>query len=141
MIAIGGVIGAGLFVGSGQAIKMTGPAVLVTYVVTGMLVVLVMRMLGEMSTADPQTGSFSVKSYGEFEFWFAAIKVAAIVVFLLLGTAVIVGLFPGTPSPGLSNLTANGGFAPHGLGPVVAASFVVVFSFDAEPVSVRGWTN
>ncbi|MFD8493139.1 amino acid permease [Amycolatopsis sp. NPDC059657] len=202
MIAIGGVIGAGLFVGSGQAIKAAGPAVLITYVTTGMLVVLVMRMLGEMSTADPQTGSFSVyaertfgrwagfsvgwlywwfwvvtigveatagavivhrwipgvpqwawalilmvaltltnlfsvKSYGEFEFWFAAIKVAAITVFLLLGIAVIVGLFPGTPSPGLTNLTGNGGFAPHGLGPVIAASFVVVFSyFGAEIASV-----
>jgi gamma-aminobutyrate permease len=201
MIAIGGVIGAGLFVGSGQAIKLAGPAVLVTYVTTGLLVVLVMRMLGEMSTADPQTGSFSVyaertfgrwagfavgwlywwfwvvvigveatagavivhrwipgvpqwawvlflmvaltltnlfsvKSYGEFEFWFAAIKVAAIAVFLLLGIAVIAGLFPGTPSPGLSNLTASG-FAPHGLSAVVAASFVVVFSyFGAEIASV-----
>ncbi|WP_245849527.1 amino acid permease, partial [Lentzea kentuckyensis] len=60
MIAIGGVIGAGLFVGSGQAIKSAGPGVLIAYAVTGLLVVLVMRMLGEMTTADPQTGSFSV---------------------------------------------------------------------------------
>src|SRR4051794_9255058 len=59
MIAIGGVIGAGLFVGSGAAINEAGPGVLVSYALTGALVVLVMRMLGEMAAAQPDTGSFS----------------------------------------------------------------------------------
>jgi GABA permease len=59
MIAIAGVIGAGLFVGSGAAIKQAGPGALLAYAVCGLLVVLVMRMLGEMSAANPETGSFS----------------------------------------------------------------------------------
>ena len=53
MIAIGGVIGAGLFVGSGVVISETGPAAFLSYVVTGVLIILVMRMLGEMATAQP----------------------------------------------------------------------------------------
>ncbi|WP_369987048.1 amino acid permease [Pseudomonas xanthosomatis] len=59
MISIGGVIGAGLFVGSSNAIAAAGPAVLVAYVIAAAIVVLVMQMLGEMATARPDTGSFS----------------------------------------------------------------------------------
>ena len=59
MIAIGGVIGAGLFVGSGAVINEVGPAAFLTYAVTGVLIVMVMRMLGEMATANPSTGSFA----------------------------------------------------------------------------------
>ena len=59
MIALGGVIGAGLFVGSGAVINQTGPAAVLSYLVAGLLVVLVMRMLGEMAVADPSTGSFA----------------------------------------------------------------------------------
>ena len=59
MIAIGGVIGAGLFVGSGVVIKDTGPAAFLTYTVCGLLIILVMRMLGEMAAANPSTGSFA----------------------------------------------------------------------------------
>src|SRR5438105_451949 len=59
MIAIGGVIGAGLFVGSGAGIKAAGPGILISYALTGLLVVLVMRMLGEMAAASPASGSFS----------------------------------------------------------------------------------
>ncbi|GAA0642445.1 amino acid permease [Kutzneria viridogrisea] len=200
MIAIAGVIGAGLFVGSGAAIKQAGPGVLISYAVAGVLVVLVMRMLGEMSAATPETGSFSayadraigpwagfaigwlywffwvivlaveasagaaivhrwvpgvpqwtwalvlmalltatnlfsVRSYGEFEFWFAAIKVAAITVFLLVGVAALLGLVPGFASPGLHNLTGHGGFLPNGFPPVVAAMFVVVFSFFGAEIA------
>ncbi len=62
MISIAGVIGAGLFVGSANAIEEAGPAVLISYALAGTLVVLVMRMLGEMATANPDTGSFSVYS-------------------------------------------------------------------------------
>ena len=59
MIALGGVIGAGLFVGSGAVINQTGPAAVLSYLLAGMLVVLVMRMLGEMAVANPSTGSFA----------------------------------------------------------------------------------
>ena len=58
MIALGGVIGAGLFVGSGVVIKSAGPAAVLSFVITGLLVVLVMRMLGEMAVAIPAVGSF-----------------------------------------------------------------------------------
>ena len=58
MIALGGVIGAGLFVGSGVVIKSAGPAAVISFAITGALVVLVMRMLGEMAVAQPMVGSF-----------------------------------------------------------------------------------
>jgi amino acid transporter len=59
MIAIGGVIGAGLFVGSGVVMNSVGPAAFLTYAITGAFIVMVMRMLGEMATANPATGSFA----------------------------------------------------------------------------------
>src|SRR3954467_4366861 len=59
MISLGGVIGAGLFVGSGAVINQTGPAAVLSYLAAGLLVVLVMRMLGEMAVANPSTGSFA----------------------------------------------------------------------------------
>src|SRR3954467_2597267 len=59
MIAIGGVIGAGLFVGSGVVMKDAGPAAFLSYAITGLLIILIMRMLGEMATANPSTGSFA----------------------------------------------------------------------------------
>jgi L-asparagine transporter-like permease len=59
MIAIGGIIGAGLFVGSSAAIAAAGPAILVTYAVTGFLVLLIMRMLGEMAVEMPHVRSFT----------------------------------------------------------------------------------
>lgn len=60
MIALGGVIGAGLFVGSGEGIAKAGPGIVLAYAASGLLVMLVMRMLGEMSAANPASGSFSV---------------------------------------------------------------------------------
>src|SRR5271163_5146502 len=59
MISIGGIIGAGLFVGSSTAIIAAGPAVFVSYAITGLLILLVMRMLGEMATALPEVRSFT----------------------------------------------------------------------------------
>ncbi|PJK20442.1 amino acid permease [Mycolicibacterium goodii] len=200
MIAIAGVIGAGLFVGSGAAIKQTGPGVLVSYALAGLIVVLVMRMLGEMAAAHPETGSFSayahraigrwagftvgwlyawfwiivlgieatagavimhrwmpmvpqwswalmlmifltvtnlvsVKYYGEFEFWFASIKVAAIVAFLGLGVAAICGVVPGVEAPGMTNLIGHGGFFPNGFGAVFPTLLVVVFSFFGAEIA------
>lgn len=203
MLAIAGVIGAGLFVGSGAAIQTAGPGVLVSYAAAGVIVVLVMRMLGEMAATRPETGSFSsyadlaigrwagfsvgwlyvwfwiivvgieatagaqilgrwgpdeipqwawalalmivltltnlasVKSFGEFEFWFASIKVAAIAVFLIFGVIAILGLMPGYDPPGLSNLTGHGGFLPNGASMIPAALLVVVLSmFGAEIATI-----
>src|ERR1700683_1080215 len=58
MIALGGVIGAGLFVGSGVVITAAGPAAIISFTITGLLVVIVMRMLGEMAVALPAAGFF-----------------------------------------------------------------------------------
>jgi GABA permease len=58
MIALGGIVGASLFVGSGAVIHAVGPASIVSYALGGLLVILVMRMLGEMATASPALGSF-----------------------------------------------------------------------------------
>src|SRR4051812_23896238 len=58
MISLGGVIGAGLFVGSGAVMNQTGPAAVLSYIAAGALIVLVMRMLGEMAVANPAVGSF-----------------------------------------------------------------------------------
>lgn len=69
MISIAGVIGAGLFVGSANAIATAGPAVLLSYIFAGTLVVLVMRMLGEMATANPDTGSFSTYATRALGHW------------------------------------------------------------------------
>ncbi|MGD9586785.1 MAG: amino acid permease [Brachymonas sp.] len=59
MISIAGVIGAALFIGSGKVLASAGPAAVLAYLAGGILVVLVMRMLGEMAVAHPDTGSFS----------------------------------------------------------------------------------
>ncbi|MGW6389589.1 amino acid permease [Streptomyces sp. NPDC055103] len=69
MIALGGAIGAGLFVGSGFGIAAAGPGILVSYAIAGVLTVLVMRMLGEMSAARPVTGSFAEHARSAFGPW------------------------------------------------------------------------
>lgn len=199
MMSLGSAIGAGLFVGSGAGIAAAGPAVLVSFGIAGLLVILVMRMLGEMAAANPSSGAFSVfahramgpvagatvgwlwwvqlvvviaaeataaaallttllptvpqwalallfmvvftavnltgvSQFGEFEFWFAVLKVAAIVVFLALGVALMVGLVPGVPAPGLSNLTGHGGFAPNGMTGIAAGLLVVIFAFGGTEI-------
>ncbi|HEY5848733.1 MAG TPA: amino acid permease [Microlunatus sp.] len=199
MIAMGGVIGAGLFVGSGVVIGSAGPGAFLSYAITGLLIIMVMRMLGEMAVANPSTGSFadysrnalgawagfstawlywyfwvivvgfeavagakvlqfwiptiplwvlslvlmllmtatnlfSVKSFGEFEFWFAGIKVAAIVVFLVLGGLFVLGLWPNKDMD-FSNLTAHGGFFPLGPSAIFAAIVVVIFSMVGAEIA------
>ncbi|WP_425320400.1 amino acid permease [Neobacillus soli] len=194
MISLSGVIGAGLFVGSGIIIGKTGPGAILSYVIAGIIVVLIMRMLGEMATVNPNTGSFavyaregigewagfttgwlywffwvivialeavagaaivhewlpfipvwlislaliillqltnvfSVKSFGEFEYWFSIIKIGSIILFLILGAAVIFGFVPGIKSPGVSNLTNFGGFIPNGLGSVIVGIAIVFHAF------------
>src|SRR6476620_11659591 len=76
-----------------------------------------------------------VKNFGEFEFWFAILKVAAIVIFLVIGAALLFGFLPDVASPGLSNIATD--FAPAGLGGIATALFVVIFAFGGtEIVSV-----
>jgi GABA permease len=78
----------------------------------------------------------SVRSYGEFEFWFASIKVAAIVAFILVAAGWLFGI-GGGDSPGLSNLTAEGGFAPEGVITLLSGVVVVIFAFvGAEIVTI-----
>ena len=204
MIALGGVIGAGLFVGSGAGIAAAGPSIVIAYAISGVLVMLVMRMLGEMSAANPASGSFSVhaerafgswagftsgwafwfllcvavglegigaakimtgwfpgspewawvalfmvvfcaanlaavKNFGEFEFWFAALKVGAIVLFLGIGVLAIAGLLPGSdaPAPGTTNLTGDGGFFPHGSEGLIVGLLASVFAYGGlETVTI-----
>ncbi|MBL1288672.1 amino acid permease, partial [Streptomyces sp. For3] len=88
MLGLGGVIGAGLFVGSGAGIAVAGPAVVVSYLIAGALAMLVMRMLGEMSAAMPASGSFSVhaeRALGRWAgfsvgwlYWFMLVVVLAV---------------------------------------------------------------
>src|SRR3954462_7322103 len=59
MISIGGIIGAGLFVGTGPILNQAGPATVLTYLLTGCLLIVIMRMVGEMAVAQPSVGSFS----------------------------------------------------------------------------------
>jgi GABA permease len=199
MISIGGIIGAGLFVGSSSAIAAIGPAVVASYLLAGLVVLVIMRMLSEMAAAAPGLGSFteyirlglgdwagfvsgwlywyfwvvvvaieaiagasllhqwidlpvwqiglalmlmltavnllSSRSYGEFEFWFSSIKVAAIIVFIFVAGAYALGLT--SDGPTFSNLTAHGGFAPFGLVSVLAGVTTVIFSLcGAEIVTI-----
>ncbi|MGS2586208.1 amino acid permease [Streptomyces hebeiensis] len=199
MLGLGGVIGAGLFVGSGAGIALAGPGIVVSYLIAGVIAMCVMRMLGEMSAAMPASGSFSVhaeralgrwagfsvgwlywfllvvvlaveatgaaqiangwvpavpqwawvlgfmvlftgsnlaavRNFGEFEFWFAALKVFAIVAFLALGLLAIFGVLPDTEPVGLANLTDHGGFLPGGWQGVVSGVLAVVFAFGGLEV-------
>jgi len=133
MIALGGVIGAGLFVGSSVVIKEAGPAQLLRFWLPGMP--LWIGSLGIMFLLT-LSNLMSVRSYGETEFWFASVKVAAIVVFLFLGALFVLGLWP-TATPGLANLVAHGGFAPNGILPVLSGAVAATgFYFGAEVVTV-----
>jgi L-asparagine transporter-like permease len=199
MIAIGGIIGAGLFVGSSTTISTVGPAVILSYAIAGTLVMLVMRMLSEMAMAVPSVRSFpefaryalghwagflcgwlywyfwvvvvaieaiagaviiqgwlpqfavweigvalmavltlvnltSTRSYGEFEFWLSSIKVAAIVVFILLTGLYACGITSPTGAT-FANLTAHGGFMPHGWASVFAGVTSVVFALVGAEIA------
>jgi GABA permease len=192
MIALGGIVGASLFVGSGAVIHAVGPAAILSYALGGLLVILVMRMLGEMATAQPTLGSFmeyartalggwagytigwlywyfwvgvvafeavagakllllwipgvpqwvfslilmtlltasnlfSTRSFGETEFWLASIKVATIVVFLVTGTLLALGIWPGA-EPSVGNIALDG-FAPQGLAAILHGVVLVIFAY------------
>lgn len=65
MIAIGGAIGTGLFLGSGSAIHSAGPSIILSYLIVGIITLFMMRALGELILADPESHSFleSIKKY------------------------------------------------------------------------------
>jgi GABA permease len=203
MIAFGGIIGAGIFVGSSAAIHIAGPAVLLSYTLGGLLVFFIMRMLGEMALAKPGYGSFaeyaalglgrwaafmsgwlycyfwvitvgvetiagakvlqpwllqsgldapvwaiglvlvslmtatnlfSVRIYGELEFWFALLKVVSIAVFIVLGVAFIVFFGPGLAGT-YHTLAGDGGIAPYGWPTVLTAIPIVIFSMMGSEVA------
>ncbi|RHW41463.1 amino acid permease [Neobacillus notoginsengisoli] len=195
LIALGGAIGVGLFYGSSATIKLAGPAVVLSYLIGGIVIFTIMRALGEMAVAEPVSGSFSsyanrylgpfagyltgwtywfmwvvvgmaeitvvgvyvnywfpdipqwvsalvalviitavnlinVKAFGEFEFWFAMIKIVAIVGMLVAGLAIIFfGFGNGGEAVGFENLWVHGGFAPNGLTGILLSLVMVMFSF------------
>jgi amino acid transporter, AAT family len=198
MIAIGGAIGTGLFLGSSLAVHTAGPAVLVCYLLGAVMALLLMGALSEMAVAHPTAGSFGVYaelylnrwagfvvrytywacqciaiggeatavaiyckwwfpgvpawvwivvfsvfllavnaagvgSFGEFEYWFAMIKVVAILAFIGFGAIVLFGLLPG-PHPGLHNFTGEGGFFPNGFKGMWMAMCFVIFSYIGTEV-------
>ncbi|MFD6415472.1 amino acid permease [Streptomyces sp. NPDC060194] len=197
MIAIGGAIGTGLFLGAGGRLNTAGPALALAYLVCGVFAFFVVRALGELVVHRPSSGSFvsyareflgekgayaagwmyfvnwsttgiaditaialythywsvfsdipqwvmalaalavvlalnliSVRIFGEMEFWFAIVKVAALVAFMLIGIFLIVTRQPvdGT-TPGLSVITDNGGLLPGGMLPLVLVMQGVVFAY------------
>lgn len=78
-----------------------------------------------------------VRFFGRFEFWFAMIKIVAIVGFIAIGVVAILGLLPHVAAPGLSNVSGHGGLFPHGATPVLPAALTVFFSyFGTEMVTV-----
>jgi len=80
---------------------------------------------------------FQVKYYGELEFWFAGIKIIALIAFIILGFLLLLGLIPSNIHDPLSNYTGHGGFFPHGLGGTFNAFLVVMFSYGgAELIGV-----
>ncbi|MEE8722815.1 MAG: amino acid permease [Eggerthellaceae bacterium] len=197
MIAIGGSIGTGLFLGAGGRIAQGGAGLMFAYAICGVFAFLMVRALGELSVRRPSSGAFvsyareflgergayitgwmffldwsttvmaditavalylhywtlfqpvpqwiialvalalvfalnmmSVKMYGEAEFWFALIKVATIVAFMVVAIVCIVTGAPvGDYTAGIGNITEHGGLLPMGLAPVLALTLGVVYAF------------
>ena len=196
LIAIGGAIGTGLFMGSGKTISLAGPSILLVYGIIGCMLFFVMRALGELLLSNLNYRSFAdfagdllgpwakfytgwtywlcwvvtgvadvvavagyvsfwfpelalwipalglivtllvlnlptVRSFGEIEFWFALIKIVAIVALIVTGMVMLTTGFHlpnGTPAV-VSNLWAHGGFFPNGFSGFVAGFQIAVFAF------------
>ena len=106
MIALGGIIGAGLFVGSGAVINRTGPAAVLSYALSGVLMILVIRAIGEMAVARPSSGSvanFSRDGLGNWAgfsvgwlYWYFWVVVAAIEA--VAGAGILSNYLPGVPA-------------------------------------------
>lgn len=192
MIAMGGAIGTGLFLGSAISVKLAGPGVILSYMAAAAIALCLMWALGEMTVAYPVAGSFgvysemylhpwagfatrysywlaqviangsemiaasiyckhwypgvpswlwiagfsmalvyvnarSVASFGNFEYWFAMLKVVTITIFLILGAALLIGI--GFPRIGSINYTAHNGFLPNGWAGVGLGVAMAIFSF------------
>jgi aromatic amino acid transport protein AroP len=193
LIALGGAIGTGLFLGIADTIKMAGPSVLLGYAIAGFIAFLIMRQLGEMVVDEPVAGSFSyfadkycghmagfmsgwnywvlyvlvsmaeltavgiyvqywwpaiptwasalaffliinaislanVRAFGEMEFWFAIIKVVAVVGMIVFGAWLLISGNAG-PEATVANLWQHGGFFPKGVSGLVMAMAVIMFSY------------
>jgi len=178
MLALGGAIGVGLFLGSSVTIRLAGPGVIISYLLDAVIAMIVAYAVAEMAVVHPVAGAFGVYAetylskwagfavrstygfvqiiaigaevtavaiyfafwfpqvpqwiwvvmasvclvivnglqvgrFGEFEYWFALIKVTAIIIFIVIGFAVVTGLY-GKRALGLANLTHYGGFLPFG---------------------------
>ena len=197
MIAIGGAIGTGLFLGAGGRLAQAGPALAIAYAVCGLFAFFVVRSLGELILHRPSSGAFvsyarefmgekgaytagwmhflnwsttgiaditaialythywslfapipqwvlalaalaivltlnlvSVKLFGEMEFWFAIVKVAALVLFMVIGIVLLVTQHPiDGNSPGPQLITGHGGLFPAGVLPMVLIMQGVVFAY------------
>jgi AAT family amino acid transporter len=192
MIAIGGAIGTGLFLGSAISVQLAGPGVIFSFLAAAAIAVCLMWALAEMTVAHPVAGSFgvyaemyvhpwagfamrysywlgqviatgsevlaasiycghwfpnvpswmwitgfsaalvyvnarSVASFGEFEYWFAMIKVLTITLFLILGASLLFGI--GFQRIGIANYTGHGGFLPNGWQGVGLGVAMAMFSF------------
>lgn len=200
MIAIGGAIGTGLFLGSKFAIGFAGPSVILSYAIGGLITLLLMGCLAEMTVAHPTPGSFgayaehyisplagflvryaywsavvmavgtevtavaeymqfwfpdapswiwvvlfsgaligvnamSVKAFGTVEYWFSAIKIFAIVGFIVLGSYLVWG--SSDPAYSTRNLSSHGGFMPNGWWGMWVAVVISIFSYlSVEMIAV-----
>jgi D-serine/D-alanine/glycine transporter len=195
LLAIGGAIGTGLFLGSGRSIHLAGPSILFAYMITGAICFFIMRALGELLLSNLSYHSFvdfvydylgdraafitgwtywfcwislamadltaaglyiqywfpniaqwvpsllvlvillimnlaTVKLFGEMEFWFALIKVIAIVSLIIIGTFMIIkGFSTDTGVSSFTNLWSNGGWFPNGVSGFILSFQMVVFAF------------
>ncbi|MCD6025554.1 MAG: alanine glycine permease [Solimicrobium sp.] len=195
MMALGACIGVGLFLGSAKAIEMAGPSIMLSYLIGGLVILVIMRALGEMAVHSPVSGSFSryahdymgplagyltgwnywflwivscvaeitavaiymgfwfpdtphwiwalaslasmgavnlinVKAFGEFEFWFALIKIITIIAMIFGGLGIIVfGFGNDGVAIGISNLWLHGGFFPHGADGVLMSLRMAIFAY------------
>jgi aromatic amino acid transport protein AroP len=193
LIALGGAIGTGLFLGSAGVLKMAGPAMILGYAIGGLIAFLIMRQLGEMIVEEPVAGSFShfahkywggfagflsgwnywvlyvlvgmseltavgkyvhywwpdvptwttaavffvlinlinltrVSWFGEAEFWFAIVKVAAIIGMIVFGGYLLFSDAGGSQAS-ITNLWTHGGFMPNGWHGLLMALALIMFSF------------
>ncbi|MFB8375102.1 amino acid permease [Paenibacillus taichungensis] len=195
LMAIGGAIGTGLFLGAGKTIQLTGPSILLAYIITGIVLFLIMRALGELLLSNLQYHSFvdfvrdylgnmaafitgwtywfcwisiamaditavglytqfwfpqvpqwmpglialivllimnlaTVKLFGEMEFWFALIKVLAILALIVVGLYMIFKGFTTDQGPAsFTNLWSHGGWFPNGMHGFIISFQMVVFAF------------
>lgn len=196
LIAIGGAIGTGLFMGSGKTISLAGPSLLLVYVTIGAVIFMVLRAMGELLLSNLNYKTFndfitdilgpgvgflmgwsywftwvvigvadiiaitayvqfwwpdvppwipalaligvllalnlpSVKNFGEIEFWFALIKIVAIIGLIIVGLIMVVTGFtsPSGHQASVANLWNDGGFFPMGLTGFLAAFQIGIFAF------------